>query len=177
MVSIVLMTAAALRLSISRMAYEIAERHAGTERLVLLGIQKGGAHFGTRLANELTALLSRPVPSGQLDTALHRDDHHQRPAPVIHPTNIPGDLTGATVILADDVLFSGRTVRAALDALHDFGRPTQVQLAVLINRVGHRQLPIQADYVARGLETRADDRVDVRWSEDGGDDRVYLHSP
>ncbi len=168
----------ALRLAISRMAHEIAERNAGAERLVILGIQRGGVHFAARLTTELQRLLPQAKPAvGQLDAALHRDDLHQRPAPDIHPTNLPGDLTGATVILADDVLFSGRTVRAALDAIHDFGRPGRVQLAVLVDRRGHRELPIQADYFARQIETRAHQRVTVRWAEDGGDDGVYLVDP
>lgn len=173
---VALMTPSALRLAISRMAHEIAERNAGTERLVLLGVQKGGVHLAARLSTELERLLTRPVPAGQLDVSLHRDDLHQRPAPPIHPTNLPGDLNNATVILIDDVLFSGRTVRAALDALHDYGRPARVQLGVLVDRHGHRQLPIQADYVARKLDTHPGQRVDVHWIEDGGDDGVYLHT-
>jgi pyrimidine operon attenuation protein/uracil phosphoribosyltransferase len=112
-----------------------------------------------------------------VDAALHRDDLHQRPAPPIHPTNVPGDINDVVLILADDVLYSGRTVRAALDAVHDLGRPEAVQLAVLVDRHGQRQLPIQADYVARRIETRRDQRIDVQWSEDGGDDVVYLETP
>lgn len=171
---VVLMSPATLRLAVRRVAHEIAERHPSGERLLILGIQKGGVHLANRLADELGRLLGQPVPSGQLDVTLHRDDLHHRPAPAIHPTNLPGDLTDATVILSDDVLFSGRTVRAALDALHDFGRPGRVQLAVLVDRHGHRQLPIQADYVARKLDTRPGQRVDVQWAEEGGDDGVYL---
>ncbi len=175
--STVLMSASTLRLSISRMAHQVAEHHTPADRLIILGIQKGGVHLANRLAAELGRLLDHPVPSGQLDAALHRDDLHRRPAPPIHPTNLPGDLTGAVVILVDDVLFSGRTVRAALDALHDFGRPERVQLAVLIDRHGHRQLPIQADFVARKIETRNRERVEVTWAETGGDDCVYLLTP
>ncbi|MBL9134880.1 MAG: bifunctional pyr operon transcriptional regulator/uracil phosphoribosyltransferase PyrR [Verrucomicrobiales bacterium] len=174
---VVLMTASALRLAISRMAHEIAEANAAAERLVLLGIQTGGVHLATRLSTELGRLLGHAVPAGQLDVSLHRDDLHQRPAPAIHPTNLPGDLTGASVILTDDVLFSGRTVRAALDAMHDYGRPGRVQLAVLVDRHGHRHLPVQADFVARKLPTRPGQRVDVQWAEDGGDDCVYLNPP
>ncbi|MBX3745444.1 MAG: bifunctional pyr operon transcriptional regulator/uracil phosphoribosyltransferase PyrR [Verrucomicrobiae bacterium] len=173
----VLMNAHALRLAVSRMAHEIAERNAGNSRLVLLGVQKGGVHLAARLARELERLTHHPVPAGQLDASLHRDDLHQRPAPDIRPTNLPGDLNGATVILADDVLFSGRTARAALDALHDFARPDRVQLAVLIDRHGHRQLPIQADYAARKLDTRPEQRVDVHWTEDGREDGVLLLAP
>ena len=172
----VLMTAPALRLAIGRMAHEIAERHAAEPKLVLLGVQKGGVHFASRLAVELGRLLGHPVPAGQLDVALHRDDLNHRPAPAVHPTNLPGDVNGTLVVLADDVLYSGRTVRAALDALHHYGRPERVQLAVLVDRHGHRQLPIQADYVARKLETHRGQRVDIAWAEDGGDDCVYLET-
>ena len=130
--------------------------------------------LANRLAVELERALNHPVPAGQLDVSLHRDDLHKRPAPAVHPTNLPGDVTDATVILTDDVLFSGRTIRAALDALHHYGRPERVQLAVLIDRHGHRQLPIQADYVARKLETRPHQRVEVCWAEDGAEDGVSL---
>jgi pyrimidine operon attenuation protein/uracil phosphoribosyltransferase len=174
---VVLMNATGLRLAIGRMAHEIAERNSGVARLLIVGVQKGGIHLAARLSAELEKLLGHPVPPGQLDVALHRDDLHQRPAPTVHPTNLPGDVNGATVILTDDVLFSGRTSRAALDALHHYGRPDRVQLAVLIDRHGHRQLPIQADYVARKLDTRPAQRVEVRWVEDGGDDGVYLEAP
>lgn len=174
---LVLMNASGLRLAIGRIAHEVAERNATAPRLVILGVQTGGVQLAARLAAELETLLGHPVPAGQLDVSLHRDDLHQRPAPTIHPTNIPGDLNGATVILTDDVLFSGRTIRAALDALHDLGRPDRVQLAVLIDRHGHRQLPIQADFVARKLDTRANQRVDVSWQEMGGDDGVHLTNP
>ncbi len=170
------MNAARLRLAIGRIAHEIAERHGAVPRLLILGVQTGGVHLAARLAPELERLLGHEVPHGQVDVSLHRDDLNQRPAPAIHPTNLPGDPNGATIILTDDVLYSGRTVRAALDALHDFGRPDKVQLAVLVDRLGHRQLPIQADYAAHKLETKAAQRVDVRWVEDGGDDCVYLET-
>lgn len=171
------MNGAALRLAIGRIAHEIAERHASASRLVILGVQTGGVQLAARLSGELARLCGHDVPFGEVDVSMHRDDLHQRPAPMVHPTNLPGDVNGATVILTDDVLSTGRTVRAALDALHDFGRPERVQLAVLIDRLGDRQLPIQADYFARRLETRPEQRVDVRWTEMGGDDRVYLETP
>lgn len=173
---VVLMNGAALRLAIGRMAHEIAERQLPSARLVLVGVQTGGIQLASRLAAELTRLCGHEIPAGQLDVSMHRDDLHHRPAPRVHPTVLPGDINGATVILTDDVLYSGRTIRAALDALHDFGRPERVQLAVFIDRLGDRQLPIQADYFARRLETRPGQRVDVRWTETGGDDRVYLES-
>jgi pyrimidine operon attenuation protein/uracil phosphoribosyltransferase len=174
---VVLMNGAALRLAIGRMAHEIAERQVVASRLVILGVQTGGVQLAARLGAELSRLCGHDVPAGQIDVSMHRDDLSQRPAPTVHPTNLPGDINGAMVVLTDDVLHSGRTVRAALDALHDYGRPERVQLAVLIDRVGGRQLPIQADYFARRLETRLDQRVDVRWTEIGGDDRVYLETP
>lgn len=174
---VVLMNGPALRLAIGRMAHEMAERHTPSSRLVILGVQKGGIQLASRLSVELTRLCGHPVSAGQIDVSMHRDDLHHRPVPTVHPTNIPGDVNGAVVILTDDVLYSGRTARAALDALHDYGRPERVQLAVLIDRRGHRQLPIQADYVARRLETKPEQRVDVRWTEDGGDDCVYLETP
>lgn len=170
------MNAAGLRLAIGRMAHEIAERNTGGGRLLVVGVQTGGIHLAARLAEELGRLTGQTLTAGHLDVSLHRDDLSQRPTPALHPTNLPGDITGATVVLTDDVLFSGRTIRAALDALHDYGRPDRVQLAVLIDRRGHRQLPIQADYVARRLETRAEQRVEVRWTETGGDDGVYLEA-
>lgn len=170
------MNAAGLRLAVGRMAHEIAERNAGLDRFVILGIQTGGVHLASRLSVELGRVLGHEVPMGHLDVSLHRDDLNQRPAPTVHPTNLPGDITGATVLLTDDVLSSGRTGRAALDALHHYGRPERVQLAVLIDRRGLRQLPIQADFVARKLDTRPGQRVEVSWIEDGGDDCVYLEA-
>lgn len=174
---VVLMNGAALRLAIGRMAHEIAERQPASARTVLLGVQTGGIQLASRLAGELSRLWGQEIPAGRIDVSMHRDDLHARPVPMVHPTQLPGDINGATVILADDVLHTGRTVRAALDALHDYGRPERVQLAVLIDRQGHRQLPIQADYYARRLETRPEQRVEVRWTETGGDDRVYLETP
>ncbi|MCC6233841.1 MAG: bifunctional pyr operon transcriptional regulator/uracil phosphoribosyltransferase PyrR [Verrucomicrobiales bacterium] len=173
----ILMTADGLRLAISRMAHEIAERDAGAERLLIVGVQAGGIHLAARLAQELQQWRGQPLIAGQLDVSMHRDDLSQRPAPAIRPTNLPGDVQGATVVLVDDVLFSGRTVRAALDALHDFGRPERVRLAVLVDRLGHRQVPIQADYVARKVESLPGQRVEVMWSEDGSEDGVFLNQP
>lgn len=170
------MNGATLRLAIERMAHEIAERTGGSTRWTVLGIQTGGVHLATRLSAALSRVSGFPVAAGQIDVSMHRDDLSQRPVPTVHATNLPGDVSGASVILTDDVLYTGRTVRAALDALHDFGRPERVQLAVLIDRLGDRQLPIQADYFARRLETRPGQRVDVRWAEDGGDDCIYLET-
>ena len=172
-----LMSAKTLTLAIRRMAHEIAERNVSASRLLVIGIQAGGVHLAARLGAELERALGHSIGVGQLDVSLHRDDLSQRPAPTLRPTNLPGDITDAVVILTDDVLYSGRTVRAALDALHDYGRPERVQLAVLIDRTGHRQLPIQADYVARKLQSRPSQRVEVSWAEDGKAERVSLNEP
>jgi pyrimidine operon attenuation protein / uracil phosphoribosyltransferase len=114
-----------------------------------------------------------PVPVGTLDVSMHRDDLSNRITPHIHPTVIPFNVTGKTVVLADDVLFRGRTTRAALDALNDFGRPNCIQLAVLIDR-GHRELPIKADFVGKNVPTSLRERINVRWREEDGDDAVTL---
>ena len=158
------MDAAALQRALRRMAHEIIERNGGTEGLVLIGLQIGGVFLAERLAELLGEIDGRPVSVGSLDVAMHRDDIGLRPVMVQAPTVISVDLTGRTVVLVDDVLYTGRTVRAALDAVCDFGRPRAVQLAVMVDR-GHRELPIRADYVGKNLPTRADEMVDV--SADG----------
>src|SRR5262245_34598528 len=144
----ILMNAAAIQRALMRIAHEIVERNEPSSDVVLVGIQKGGAPLAERLATNLTSLWAQAVPCGQLDVSMHRDDLGQRAAPTVHPTLIPFDVTGKTVVLVDDVLFSGRTIRAAMDALNDFGRPRRIQLAVLVDR-GHRELPIKADYVGK----------------------------
>jgi pyrimidine operon attenuation protein/uracil phosphoribosyltransferase len=137
---------------------------SGADSIVLIGIQTGGVYLARQLATRLAGAGGRAVPVGQLDVTLHRDDLDQRLAPKVHPTSIPFDITGQTVILVDDVLCSGRTIRAALDALNDLGRPRCTRLAVLIDR-GHRELPIQADFVGCKLVTDPADRVDVQLLE------------
>lgn len=154
------MDAAALQRALRRMAHEIIERNGGTDGLVLIGLQIGGVFLAERLAELLGEIDGRPVSVGSLDVAMHRDDIGLRPVMVQAPTMISVDLTGRTVVLVDDVLYTGRTVRAALDAVCDFGRPRAVQLAVMVDR-GHRELPIRADYVGKNLPTRADEMVDV----------------
>ena len=158
------MDAAALQRALRRMAHEIIERNGGTDGLVLIGLQIGGVFLAERLAGLLGEIDGRSVSVGSLDVAMHRDDIGLRPVMVQAPTVISVDLTGRTVVLVDDVLYTGRTVRAALDAVCDFGRPRAVQLAVMVDR-GHRELPIRADYVGKNLPTRADEMVDV--SADG----------
>ena len=158
------MDAAALQRALRRMAHEIIERNGGTGGLVLIGLQIGGVFLAERLAELLGEIDGQPVSVGSLDVAMHRDDIGLRPVMVQAPTVISVDLTGRTVVLVDDVLYTGRTVRAALDAVCDFGRPRAVQLAVMVDR-GHRELPIRADYVGKNLPTRSDEMVDV--SADG----------
>lgn len=168
-----LLDAAALSRALTRIAHEIVERNESGAEVVLVGVQTGGVHLASRLAQTLAEIWNQPVPCGALDVNMHRDDLANQLAPTVHPTQIPGDITGKTVVLVDDVLFSGRTTRAALDALNDFGRPRRVQLAVLIDR-GHRELPIKADFVGKNVTTRANERVNVKLKEADGEDGVWL---
>lgn len=169
------MSAATLDRVLDRMAREIARDLPTETDLVLVGIQTGGVCLARHLAARLESLCGKALPVGQLDVAMHRDDLDQRLAPKVHPTAIPFDVTGKVVLLVDDVLFSGRTARAALDALNDLGRPKRVRLAVLIDR-GHRELPICADFVGETLETAASDRVDVQLADGDGISQVVLES-
>jgi pyrimidine operon attenuation protein/uracil phosphoribosyltransferase len=159
--------------ALARMAAEIAERHEQPREIVVVGIQKGGVHLARRIAKELSAIWHQPVAVGLLDVSMHRDDLHEKPAVQVHETSLPADITGMTVIIVDDVLFSGRTTRAALDALSDIGRPKKVQLAVLIDR-GHRELPIKADFIGKTVTTSREEQIHVRLKEDGGDDSIVL---
>jgi pyrimidine operon attenuation protein/uracil phosphoribosyltransferase len=152
--------------AIWRMAHEIVEHNHGLDRVVLVGLQTGGVPLAGKLADALETIESVRVPVGTLDVAFHRDDIGLRPVLPEAVTNIPLDLSGAIVVLVDDVLFTGRTIRAALDALTHYGRARAVQLAVMIDR-GHRELPIRPDYVGKNLPTRRDEVVDV--NEEGVD--------
>lgn len=143
-----------------RMAHEIIERNHGLENVVLIGLQTGGITLAGRLAEALEQIEGVEVPVGSLDVAFYRDDIGLRPVLPEAVTDIPGDLDGHTVVLVDDVLFTGRTIRAALDALADYGRARAVQLAVMVDR-GHRELPIRPDFVGKNLPTRRDEVVDV----------------
>lgn len=155
-----------LRRAITRIGHEIVEHNQGLEGCVLVGLQTGGVPLAQRLAETLRQVEGVDVPIGTLDVAFYRDDIGLRPVLPEAVTDIPFDLTAKTVILVDDVLFTGRTVRAALDALNDYGRPRTVQLAVMIDR-GHRELPIRPDYVGKNIPTRRDEMVDV--TSDGVD--------
>ena len=174
--STLILNSGALNRALTRIAHEIAERNEAANDVVLIGVQRGGVFLAHRLGRTLSEIWKGAVPIGSLDVNMHRDDLHRHAAPQVHPTVIPFDVTGRTVVLVDDVLFSGRTTRAALDALNDFGRPRRVQLAVLIDR-GHRELPIKADFVGKNVPTSLQEKIDVRLSEEGGADEVWLEKP
>jgi pyrimidine operon attenuation protein/uracil phosphoribosyltransferase len=157
----VILNAAAIQRALTRIAHEIAERNEAGAEVVLAGIPLVGDQLAFRLGKILSEIWQLPVPVGVLDVSMHRDDLSQRAAPTIHPTVMPFDVTGKTVVLVDDVLFTGRTTRAAMDALNDFGRPKKIQLAVLVDR-GHRELPIKADYVGKNVPTAITEKVRVR---------------
>jgi len=171
--SIVLLDAQTIRRALTRIAHEIAERNEAGQEVVLMGIPEGGVPLAQRLSSLLQEIWGHSVPVGTLDVSMHRDDLGQRVAPTVHPTVVPFDVSGKTVVLVDDVLFSGRTTRAAMDALNDFGRPRRIQLAVLVDR-GHRELPIKADFVGKNVPTAPTEKVHVRVSQPGTQDEVVL---
>jgi len=154
------MTADDLGRAVRRMAHEILERNSGSEDVALIGLQTGGVELAHRLGDAIREIEGAAVPVGTLDATMHRDDYGMRPVMPEAATEIPVDPTGRTIVLVDDVLYTGRTVRAALDAIHAYGRPAAVQLAVMVDR-GHRELPIRPDYVGKNLPTRHDEMVDV----------------
>ena len=157
-----------------RIAVEIVERNKGLEKVILIGIQRRGVYLAARLREILKEMENVKVPRGELDITLYRDDISTlADQPVVHSTSVPEDITGKRVILVDDVLFTGRTIRAALDALTDLGRPERVQLAVLVDR-GHRELPISADYVGKVIPTSRMENVEVRVKELDGEDRAVI---
>jgi pyrimidine operon attenuation protein / uracil phosphoribosyltransferase len=163
-----------IRRALTRIAHEILERTHGGEGVILLGIPTRGVFLARRLATRIGEFEGAPVPVGSLDVTMHRDDLRLRPARALQRTQVPSDgVDGKTVVLVDDVLFSGRTIRAALDALNDLGRPRAVQLAVLVDR-GHRELPVRADYVGKNLPTAHREKVRVRLAEIDGEDSVLL---
>jgi pyrimidine operon attenuation protein/uracil phosphoribosyltransferase len=160
--------------ALTRIAHEILERNTGEDAPALVGIHRRGAFLAQRLHGLLEDLMGSQVPLGDLDIGFYRDDVATRPdAPVLHASHIDFDVSGLTVVIVDDVLFSGRTVRAAIEALFAYGRPQRVQLAVLADR-GHRELPIRPDYVGKNLPTSADERVYVRLRELDGVDEVAI---
>ena len=172
--STLILNATLIQRALTRIAHEIAERNENGAEVVLVGIPLLGDHLAMRLGKTLTGIWGRPVSVGILDVTLHRDDLDQRAAPEVHATDIPFDITGKTVVLVDDVLYTGRTTRAAMDALNDFGRPRKIQLAVLIDR-GHRELPIKADFIGKNGPTARDARFVLALTDSAAkDDGVLL---
>jgi len=162
-----------IRRALTRIAHEIIERNKGAQDLVVIGVQSRGVPMAKRLAGLISEIEGVEVPLGSLNVALYRDDYATRSARTISASEIPFDVADKTVILVDEVLFTGRTTRAALDAIMDLGRPAVIQLAVLIDR-GHRELPIRADYVGKNLPTAKKESVDVHWVETKGEDAVMI---
>ncbi len=172
-----IMDEAEIRRVLTRIAHEILERNKGADGVALVGIAARGDDLARRLAAEILRIEGADVPVGVLDITFYRDDIGLRAeAPEVHETRIGFDITGRTLVLVDDVLFTGRTIRAAMDALVDFGRPTAIQLAVLVDR-GHRDLPIRADYVGKNVPTRKDEIVRVALAEVDGEDAVVVEEP
>jgi pyrimidine operon attenuation protein/uracil phosphoribosyltransferase len=160
--------------ALTRISHEILERNRGSGDLVLLGIPTRGVHLAQRIAAKISEVEGVDVPVGSLDVTMYRDDLRMRPARALLPTEIPGEgIDDKVVVLVDDVLYSGRTIRAALDAMNDIGRPRAVRLAVLVDR-GHRDLPIRADFVGKNLPTSAAESVAVRLVEHDGEDSVTI---
>ena len=172
-----LLDAEDVRRALTRIAHEIIERDKGATDVVLVGIANRGDHLARRLAAEIQRIEGTEVRVGVLDITFYRDDIGLKAeAPEVHETRIPFDISGTTVVLVDDVLFTGRTIRAAMDALMDFGRPRRIQLAVLVDR-GHRELPIRADFVGKNVPTRKDEDVRVALRESDGEDAVLVEEP
>ncbi len=162
-----------IRRALTRVAHEILERNRGAGDLALVGIHTRGVFLARRLAQNIARFEGEDVPVAELDIGLYRDDVRERKQSVIKRTKFPVDIGDKKVTLVDDVLYTGRTVRAAMDALNDFGRPRQIQLAILLDR-GHRQLPIRADYVGKNIPTSQQERVMVRLEEIDGRDEVII---
>jgi len=172
----IVLDALGINRALSRVAHEVIERNRGLENLTLVGIRTGGVHLALRLAGRLKEIDGSILPVGALDITLYRDDlYKRREQPTVRKTEINFDITDKKVILVDDVLFTGRTIRAAMDQLIDFGRPREIQLAVLIDR-GHRELPIRANYVGKSLPTSVEEKVKVYLHEEGAEDRVAIES-
>lgn len=172
----IVMDADRMARSLTRIAHEIVERNRGVEDLALIGIRARGVPLAERLASEIEAIAAVRVPTGALDITLYRDDlrrHATGPQPVIRRTDVPFSIDDRLILLVDDVLYTGRTIRAAFDALIDFGRPRAIQLVALIDR-GHRELPIRADYVGRNIPTARQQSVQVRLKEIDGRDEVEV---
>ncbi|MEK6697623.1 MAG: bifunctional pyr operon transcriptional regulator/uracil phosphoribosyltransferase PyrR [Nitrospirota bacterium] len=160
--------------ALTRIAHEMLEKSKGAKELGLIGIQRGGVHLARRLAAKIREIEGVDVPVGSLDITMYRDDLSTRKSqPVPQATDITFDVQGKLIVLVDDVLFTGRTIRAALNSIMDYGRPKRVQLAVLVDR-GHRELPIRADFVGKNLPTSAKEKVEVMLAEDGVEEKVVI---
>jgi len=160
--------------AMTRIAHEILERNKGVKDLALVGIRTGGAHLAHRLARRIQDIEGAAIPIGELDITLYRDDLALRKEqPILRRTSVPFDISGKIIVLVDDVLFTGRTIRAAMDGLIDLGRPAEIQLAVLVDR-GHRQLPIKATYIGKNIPTSREENIQVLLEEAGDDDRVVI---
>lgn len=169
-----IMDASEVGRALTRIAHEILERNKGTTHLALVGIRTGGVHLAHRLARKIHAIEHTEIPIGELDITLYRDDlAHRKDQPVLKTTTIPFNISDLKIVLVDDVLFTGRTIRAAMDGLMDLGRPAEIQLAVLVDR-GHRQLPIKATYVGKNVPTARDQSIEVLLEEESEEDRVVI---
>jgi len=172
----VLLDDQAIRRALTRIAHEIIERNKGIDDCVLVGIKTRGAFIAKRLAERIAAIEGKDIQTGELDITLYRDDLTVKTndqQPLVKQVDIQHDVTNKKIILVDDVLYTGRTVRAAMDAIMDVGRPSQIQLAVLVDR-GHRELPIRADYVGKNIPTSSEERIVVRMIESDQEDRVLI---
>ena len=160
--------------AMTRIAHEILERNKGVKDLALVGIRTGGVHLAHRLARRIQYIEGAAIPIVELDITLYRDDLALRKEqPILRRTSVPFDISGKIIVLVDDVLFTGRTIRAAMDGLIDLGRPAEIQLAVLVDR-GHRQLPIKATYIGKNIPTSREENIHVLLEEAGDDDRVVI---
>jgi len=170
----VILASADIGRTLARMAHEITEKNPDLSNIALVGIITRGAPLAVRLAEKIREISGGEIPVGKLDVTFYRDDLARKgPNLNASPTNVPFDISGKTVILVDDVLFTGRTIRAAIDAIMDFGRPGRIQLAALLDR-GHRELPIRADYIGKNIPTSREERVKVRLREIDGDDTAVV---
>jgi pyrimidine operon attenuation protein / uracil phosphoribosyltransferase len=172
--SILVMDAGAIQRALRRIAHEIIERNPDLNQIILAGIPSRGNEIARRIAETISTIEKAHIAVGTIDVAMHRDDVGTRTElPVVRASDLPLPLETKTVVIVDDVLFTGRTVRAAMDAITSFGRPARIQLAVLIDR-GHRELPIRADYVGKNLPTAPDEKVRLRLGEEGSEEGVWL---
>lgn len=160
--------------AVTRIAHEILEKNKGVKHLCLVGIQRGGVFLAERLALKIKNIEKKPIPVGSLDIAFYRDDLNiRKDQPIVRTTEVPCEINELKIILVDDVLFTGRSIRAAMDALMDLGRPSTIQLAVLIDR-GHRELPVKADYVGKNIPTSLQENIEVKFEEDGTAYKVII---